>query len=130
MLKDVAREYMDDWKPGVPSKYNCAEVMLRSMNDYYELKINEDELKMATGFGGGMKVGSVCGILTGAIMGLSVMFKDDNPESKAKLGQKTMQIMNGFKSKYESDRCFDVLENGCIQMILYTSDLIEEVLSR
>ncbi len=127
MLKDIVKKYIDDWNSGAPSKYNCAEVILRSMNDYYDLSMSEDELKMAAGFGGGMKVGSVCGILTGAVMGLSRIYRADNPEIKAKLSLKTTQLMKAFVSKYGSDICFHVIDNGCIDMIFYTSDLIEDI---
>ena len=50
--------------------FNCAESVLRTANEEYELGLNEKALVTAGGFGGGMGAGSSCGALCGAIQAL------------------------------------------------------------
>ena len=56
--------------------FNCAETMVYSANEYYQLELSEDALKMAAGFGGGMFEKHLCGIVSGAICVLGIMFKN------------------------------------------------------
>ena len=53
-------------------KGNCAESILRTLRDRLNMDLSDDQLAMATGFGGGMGAGCACGALTGAIMAVSL----------------------------------------------------------
>ncbi len=58
--------------------YNCAQSVLVPFAD--ALGIDEDTaFRMGANFGGGMKMGSVCGALTGALMVLGLAGLDDVP---------------------------------------------------
>lgn len=56
MLKDIAEKYYIQG-------YNCAESLIRAGNEYYNLNLDENALKMTGAFGGGFHVGDVCGAL-------------------------------------------------------------------
>lgn len=128
MLRDVVIKYTSDWNTGKPHVYNCAEVMLRSTNEYYGLNLSDNELRMATGFGGGMAVKSVCGILTGAVMGLSTAFSNQiAPHKNEILSGKCAELMRRFEEKYGSVICDDIKDLGCIDIMLETADMIEEI---
>lgn len=128
MLRDVVKKYTADCNTGAPHMYNCAEVMLRSVNEYYDLKLSDRELRMATGFGGGMAVKSVCGILTGSVMGFSTAFANhSSPHKNEILASKSSELMTRFEKRYGSVICDDIKDLGCIDMMLETADMIEEI---
>ncbi|MGD9761053.1 MAG: C-GCAxxG-C-C family (seleno)protein [Candidatus Izemoplasmatales bacterium] len=57
--------------------YNCAETILLLAKDEYNLPINSDYVKMMSGFGGGMYEEDVCGVVTGGIAVLSLIYQTD-----------------------------------------------------
>lgn len=63
-------------RSSVSPHYNCAQSVLIP---FAEAAGTDEELlrKLAANFGGGMKRGSVCGAVTGALMALGMLGKDD-----------------------------------------------------
>ena len=59
---------------GIAEDYNCAETILAGANQVYHLGLDQDALKLAAGFGGGMAVEGDCGAITGAIMVLGRLY--------------------------------------------------------
>lgn len=54
--------------------YNCAEAVVRTFRDYYQLDVSDEALRMASGFGGGLgHAGCMCGALSGAVMVLGML---------------------------------------------------------
>ena len=45
-------------------------------NEEYNLNLTEQTLKVMAGFGGGMATGDVCGVITGAIGVIGIMFTE------------------------------------------------------
>ncbi len=128
MLREKVREYSLDWGGDAPHRFNCAEVMFRAINDTYDLKLGESELKLASGFGGGMCVESVCGILTGAIMGMSAAFSNDAPPYKCSaLSEKVKALMESFEDAFGSIECAAIRDRGCCSLLVEAADRIEEV---
>ena len=54
MLRETAEGY---YKQG----YNCAEAMLRAINMAWGLRLSDESLRLAAGFGGGMGCEDACG---------------------------------------------------------------------
>ena len=129
MLKDVAVELMQDWK--TPNKkFNCAEVTLRALNQYYDLGLSEETLKTACGFGGGMRMGDTCGIVTGGVIGLSLMFgNDDVPYNNPKLSNVVKNYLEAFNKQHGSIKCADIkLDEGCFDLIANSMGILEKVI--
>lgn len=53
--------------------YNCAESVLRILNDAYQLNLREEDFRLVGGFGGGCGCGLLCGALAGGIAALGSM---------------------------------------------------------
>ncbi len=54
--------------------YNCAEAVLRAFREELNLDLDDNAIKIATGFGGGFgQAGCACGALSGAVMVLSLL---------------------------------------------------------
>ena len=48
------------------SYYNCSETIIHAGNEYYQLGLQEEDMKMLAGFGSGMYCGTTCGTLIAA----------------------------------------------------------------
>lgn len=89
-------------------KGNCAESILKALRDQLNLSLNDDQLAMATGFGGGMGAGCACGALTGAIMAVSLEtgrkpgVPSENPPRATVLAK---EIVEEFQSRNKVTCC-------------------------
>ncbi|MBQ7993565.1 MAG: C_GCAxxG_C_C family protein [Solobacterium sp.] len=113
---------------GMP-KYNCAQTC--AMAFAKDLNMDEKQLEALTvHFGGGMKMGSVCGAYTSGLMVMGLLGLDDNASRNA--------FMNGMKAKHENlTDCKDLLKRNaekggdkmthCNRMIFDAIELIEEI---
>ena len=82
--------------------HNCTQSVLMSFTQ--SLKIDDETAyKIATAFGGGMKSGITCGVITGGLMVLGLFGVDDQPT--------TQKLISDFKAKH-SDMidCADLLK--------------------
>lgn len=91
--------------------YNCAQAVFSHAAE--ELGLDEEEaLKIASGFGGGMMLGEVCGCVTGAIMALGLKYGFSEPNDNIGKGisnGKTMEFLKKFKEKNGAHRCKELL---------------------
>ena len=109
---------------------NCAQAVVIPFAKQVGIP-EETVMRFADGFGGGMKMGSVCGAASGAVMALG-LFGLGNPETLGQLYQKFL------KNHYDMLDCRDLLrvnaEAGnekkpfCDGMVLECVDLVEEIL--
>lgn len=111
--------------------YNCAQAVVAVFAD--DLHYDEEAaFKCAAAFGGGMRIGSVCGAITGGLMALSLSGIDD------------AKTVNTFFRKVRNNHdglinCSDLLkknaENGgekglhCDAMVCECIGYVEEILS-
>ena len=82
--------------------YNCAQTVLIPYAEECGLK-EETAYKLGANFGGGMRMGSVCGAVTGALMVLGLLGYDEE-ESK--------RMLKEFREKYGSVNCVELLRNA------------------
>lgn len=79
--------------------YDCSQVVLRAFAG--ELEITEDEAnRVAACFGGGMMMGEVCGVFSGAMMAIGLKYGHSQKENL--LGQKDimMEKSKQFREKF------------------------------
>lgn len=91
--------------------YNCAQAVFSHAAE--DLGLDEEEaLKIASGFGGGMMLGEVCGCVTGALMALGLKYGFSEPNDSVGKGiatEKTMEFLRKFKEKNGAHRCKELL---------------------
>lgn len=132
------------------SGFNCSQAVLSVFCD--ELNYNRDlALKIATGFGGGIRKGEVCGAVSGAIMVLGLKYGhsiEGDLETKSKANSLTKEFINRFEEKNGSIICkkllgydlsnpqeYDILvekemfKNRCPLFIKEAIDILEAMLS-
>jgi len=68
-------------------------------------------VKLTSGFGGGMGMGSVCGAVTGALMAIGLKFGGVDPKAKEQTSRLTRELVRRFKAQHRSVNCRELL--GC-----------------
>ncbi len=85
----------------------CSEAILQVFNEELNLGLNNNALRMATGFGAGLGSSKCCcGSLTGAVLVLSAVKGRIDPESSIdELFTLTQELHDRFREKYKSTCC-------------------------
>jgi C_GCAxxG_C_C family probable redox protein len=84
---------------GEVEDFNCAEKILYGANEVYQLGLEPKALRIASGFGGGMAIGSVCGGLTAAIMVLGILFVKDRAHESNKIKILTQDLFDTYQKE-------------------------------
>ena len=121
---------------------NCAQCVLLLHRDALGLS-EEEALKIAGCFGGGMAVKGTCGALTGALMALGFRYGDfrGDPAKKKVCHQATADFVHAFEQAYGSTQCSyftggrgaDAKDDAnprptCNELIEGASDMLERLL--
>lgn len=86
--------------------FNCAESTLFSLAEYLEID-SPAVPKIASGFGGGIaRSQSLCGALSGSIMGLGLKFGRRSPEEeRTVIYQRTEEFVAAFRKRFHTVSC-------------------------
>jgi C_GCAxxG_C_C family probable redox protein len=90
---------------GETEDFNCAEKILYGANEVYQLGLDHQSLKIASGFGGGMTIGSICGGLTAAIMVLGILFVKDRAHESSKIKALTQELFDTYQKDMGEIHC-------------------------
>jgi len=115
---------------------NCSEAIVYAANEYYDLGLSDNGLKMASGFGGGVFEKHLCGIVSGAVCVLGIMFKGKVLDGQNLLELTVKEFKEAFRNNYDEIECSYLLENhyseefGCNLMIYKSADLLKSVIDK
>lgn len=98
MLKDLAKKYYQNG-------YNCAEAMLLAGNEYYQLGLSPDTFKMMAGFGGGVNVEDLCGVISGSTALLGILFVESRAAESEVIKEATVEFVERFRLELASSNC-------------------------
>ena len=104
-----SEEAVERFKKG----FNCSQAVLGTFSEQFGLDCDKAS-KVATGFGGGMRMGGTCGAVTGAFMVLGLKYGNStakDKEGKADTYKKIEEYTNRFKTRHGSVACRELL--GC-----------------
>ena len=92
--------------------FNCAESILLTLTERYDVS-NPLVPKIATPFGGGLaRTASICGCVTGAIMGIGAKYgRMQSSEDREKAYSAALSFMSAFETRFGSLICYDLI--GC-----------------
>jgi len=93
--------------------FNCSQAVVGTFSEQFGLD-SDKASKVATGFGGGMRMGGTCGAVTGAFMVLGLKYGNStakDKDAKAKTYKQIEEYTNRFKSRNSSVACRELL--GC-----------------
>jgi len=128
---------------------NCSQAVLGSYCREFGLDC-EMAFKVATGFGGGMRMAETCGAVTGAFMVLGLKYGNKTAEDKkgkARTYEKIVEYTNRFKARNGSVICRELLgcdistpegmekakeselfDSVCSKMVREAAEILEEML--
>lgn len=128
MLKDLALKYS-------LADYNCAESIVKAANEYYSLDINDKDIHLISGFGGGMQCGDVCGGLLGAISIIAMKYVENRAhEDRPGLRNKVTTLIRNFEKETGSRLCKDIKpryfseETKCQKTIMMAAEVLENTI--
>ena len=87
---------------------NCAQSVLKQFCPM-DLQVIQSALKISSGFGGGMKMSSVCGALSGGIMALGLNLGSDDPKYKGEIEAPVRDLISRFTEAMSYTDCQDII---------------------
>lgn len=112
-----------------PQGFNCAQCVLKVCSDYTGLD-DATATAVASGFGGGVRSGEICGAATGGVMAIGLTAsRTGNTDKIASL---TKNFVAQFRADQGCVRCAELKGKGltCDELIAYAADLADDVLSK
>ncbi|MBR5113676.1 MAG: C_GCAxxG_C_C family protein [Oscillospiraceae bacterium] len=91
--------------------FNCCQKTFSSVADLLDLD-EETILKIASGFGGGLQHGEVCGCVSGALMAIGLKLGSDDPTDEVArnlVSQTFEKYISDFRAKFGCVRCQELL---------------------
>lgn len=106
---------------------NCAQSVLLALEDYTGLS-PEIAQKVASGFGGGVRSGEICGCVTGGVMALGMR------TAQSETAELTKELVAAFADEHGCVRCADLQKKyggktNCENMIAASPDMTIKVFS-
>lgn len=101
---ELARAYLD-------ASFNCAQKVFATFAEDYDIEA-ETALRIAGGFGGGMRCGELCGAVTGGVMVVGAskgQYIETDTGAKQNCGAATKAFTEEFRSHYGCITCRELL---------------------
>ena len=121
---------------GEKEDLNCAEKILWGANTAYNLGLDKEALKLASGFGGGMAIQDKCGALTAAIMVLGKLFVKERAHESEKIKELTIELFDEYNREMSSIDCkplkemYRTEELKCSNVILKAAEILDTIVMR
>jgi C_GCAxxG_C_C family probable redox protein len=129
MLEEKAAKYYS--KTDV--ERNCSEAVVYGANEEFELHLSDDVLRAMGPFGGGMRIESVCGAITGALAVIGVLYNRDTPLARARMKERTETFLTCFRQRYDCLDCKGLKEKfrdedrKCEEVVRISARLLQEL---
>ena len=111
--------------------FNCSQAVLDTYCEQFGLD-RETAFKIAEGFGSGMRMGEVCGVVTAAFMIIGLKYGNadaTDKESKKKTHSLIKDFTKEFKSQNGSVICKDLAgdKSLCAKLVQNAAKILEEI---
>ena len=128
MLKETVKKYRTE-----EYDLNCAESIIYAANEEYNLNLSQQTLKVMAGFGGGMSIGDVCGVVTGAIGVIGIIFTEVSGHKSPIVKEMTKEFIKRFKEKLGYIKCVDLKKEyinvkRCTLMIEMGAEILDDII--
>jgi C_GCAxxG_C_C family probable redox protein len=121
---------------GEKEDLNCAEKILQGANIAYNLGLDKEALKLASGLGGGMAIEDKCGTLTASIMILGRLFVEEKAHESTKIKDLTKELFEEYKKEMGSIDCAPLKEMHrteeikCRNVIIKAAEVLDRIIKR
>ena len=90
--------------------YNCAETLLLWADERYGLGVAPEDVKLVSGFGGGLGVGENCGALLGAMAALSKATVSERAHGTPGFKEACAGLVDRFRAELGTIECAELKE--------------------
>ena len=114
--------------------YNCAEAVLLWANERYGLNLAPEDVRLVSGFGGGLGCGENCGALLGALAAFSRVLVADRAHLTPGFKEACAQLVSRFRADLGSIECVDLKEKyrrpdvRCLYVVERAAAILDEQL--
>lgn len=131
MLLEKVKKYYDE-------EYNlsCSETMIYAANEEYNLELDKKTLKTMAAFGGGMAIESVCGVISGSLAVLGIIFVKEKAHESDKIKELTKEFFEKFGKRFGTNNCKELKEgyrteeSRCSVMVYAAAEILDEIVIR
>ena len=112
--------------------YNCAEAVLLWADQRYGLHVAPEDIRLVSGFGGGLGCGENCGALLGALAALSKALVEDRAHLTPGLREACGELVGRFREDLGSIECRSLKEKyrrpdvRCLYVVKRAADILDE----
>ncbi len=121
---------------GEEEDYNCAEKILYGANVAYDMGLDKESLKLAAGFGSGMGVEDVCGVVCASCMVLSYFFVNNVAHEGTRIKELTSEYISRYHYVMGSINCRELQEQyrsdyiRCYWVIYKAAEILDDIVFR
>ena len=114
--------------------YNCAEAVLLWADERYGLGVAPEDVRLVSGFGGGLGCGENCGALLGALAALSKILVADRAHLTPGFREACGELVERFRQDLDSIECAQLKEKyrrpdvRCLSVVERAAAILEEYL--
>ena len=112
--------------------YNCAEAVLLWANERYGLHVAPEDVRLVSGFGGGLGCGENCGALLGALAALSKFLVQDRAHTTPGFREACAGLVDRFREDLGSIECDELKEKyrrpdvRCLYVVEHAAAVLDE----
>ena len=112
--------------------YNCAEAVLLWADEKYGLQVAPEDVKLVSGFGGGLGCGENCGALLGALSALSKMTVAERAHATPNFKAACAELVDRFRGDLGSIQCTELKEKyrrpdvRCLYVVERAAAILDE----
>lgn len=131
MLIDTVKKYYEK-----EYDLNCAETIIYAANEEYGLNLSHQTLKTMAAFGGGMAVESTCGVITGSIAVLGIMFTKEKAHESDRIKLLTQEFIDTFVSELKTESCARLKnryrddEKRCADIVFKGAEILDNIVNK
>ncbi len=118
----------------IDQDYNCAETTLRFANEVCGLGLGDEEIKLVSGFGGGLCCEKTCGVLCASLAAIGRLCVEPRAHATEGFKELVSGFVAGFEERLGSSVCGELKEQyhkedvRCIETVRIGTTFLEEYL--
>ena len=112
--------------------HNCAEALLLWADEKYGLGVAPEDVKLVSGFGGGLGCGENCGALLGALAALSKALVRERAHATPDFGAACAELVDRFRAELGTIECTELKEKyrrpdvRCLYVVERAAAILDE----
>lgn len=110
--------------------YSCSETMVAAADKAFGLNLPPEVLRAVAPFSGGLLTEDVCGIMTGGLAVIGLLYTKNVAHDSAQMTEVAKAFISTFKEKFSTSQCVDLKaayrdeQTGCTDLIIQGAEVL------